>query len=56
MSKIRVLNPQEEKICRENGVETSHMSVAYRGDDYIVFLNHKTRDTITIRKGERRWL
>ena len=56
MSKPRVLDPQEERICKENDVGTEHVSVEYRGTDYIVLLNHRTRDNITIRKGERRWL
>ena len=56
MSKPRVLDPQEERICKENGVETEHVSVEYRSDDCIVLLNHRTRDNITIRKGERKWL
>lgn len=56
MSKPRGLDPQEERICRENGVDPDHVSVEYRGEDYIVLLNHRTRDNITIRKGERKWL
>ena len=56
MSKPRILDPQEERICKENGVETEHVSVEYRSEDCIVLLNHRTRDNITIRKGDRRWL
>ena len=56
MSKPRALDPQEERICKENGVDIEHVSVEYRGESCIVLLNHRTRDNITIRKGDRRWL
>ena len=56
MSKPRALNPKEERICKENGVDTEHTSVEFRGDDLLVLLNHRTRDHITIQKGDRKWL
>lgn len=55
-SKPKVLNCQEERICRENDVGTGHVSVIHRSEDCIVMINHATRDEITIRKGLRKWL
>lgn len=55
MANNRVLNEKEEKILRENGIDTKHVAVEYDSKDCIQLLNYNTRDTIIIRKGDRKW-
>lgn len=55
MSKYRVLTEQEEEILRRNGIDTEHVVVELRTEVSIWLLNHKTRDTIVVRQGDKKW-
>lgn len=55
MSKYRALKEQEEEILRRNGIDTEHVVVELRTKDSIWLLNHKTRDTIVVRQGDKKW-
>lgn len=53
--KVRCLTGLEEQILRRNGVDPERCSVVHRDEDCIVLVNHRTRDNITIRQGDRAW-
>lgn len=57
MSKFRVPTEKEKKILLENGVdpEKTSLAVVFRTPTRIDVLIHRTRDTITIHKGDRPW-
>lgn len=55
MLNIRVPDEQEKRIIRENGMDPERFGVSYRDDTSIRLLNYRTRDYITIHKGDRRW-
>lgn len=55
MPSITVPTEQEARIIRENGMDPERYGVQHRAEDYIVLLCFKTRDTVTIRKGDRKW-
>lgn len=55
MSKYSNLTEKEEEILRQNGIDVDHVTVELRGKDFIHLLNFLTRDTIIIRKGDRKW-
>ena len=55
MGKARKANEQEEKIMRENGLDPDRFCVTFRDETKIVLRNYKTRDDITIHKGDRTW-
>lgn len=55
-AKPKCLSEREMRICRENGIETEHVSVINRREDRVILLNHMTGDEIWIQKGVRRWL
>lgn len=52
---VRVPEPEEEQILRENGLDPNEYAVTYRKEDAIYLLCYRTRDTLTIRKGDRKW-
>lgn len=53
--KPRILDAQEKEILRRNGIDTDGVSVIYRDEKEIVVLRHKTRDTISVRMGDKQW-
>lgn len=55
MPKIDVPNEEEKKIMRENGMDPSRFCVTFRDENTIALRNYKTRDDVTIRKGDRAW-
>lgn len=55
MPKIDTPNEKEKKILRENDLDPSKFCVTFRDEDTIVLRNYKTRDDVTIRKGDRPW-
>jgi len=55
MANPRVLNDREREIVRENGMDPDRFGVIRREDSAIWLLNYRTRDTVTIRKGDRPW-
>jgi len=55
MGKARTPNDQEAQILRENDMDPDRFQVTFRDEDTIVLRNHKTRDEITIHKGDRAW-
>ena len=55
MDKPRILTAEEAAICRRNGVCPEGVAVIHSTEDSLVLLVHKTRDTIHIHAGERRW-
>ena len=55
MGKYRTPDEAEERIIRENGMDPERFAVQHRTEYAIVLLNYKTRDTVTIYKGERKW-
>lgn len=55
MGKARAPDEQEQKIMQENGLDPDRFSVTFRDESTIVLLNHKTRDNLTIHKGDRPW-
>lgn len=55
MAKARVPDEQERRILRDNEIDPDRFSVVFRDEDTIVLLNPKTRDTLTVRKGDREW-
>lgn len=55
ITKVRALTDQEQGLLKRNGIDPERCSVVHREDDYIVLINHRTRDNIVIRRGERPW-
>lgn len=55
MPKIDIPNEKEKRIMQENGLDPEVFCVTYRTEDMIVLRNYKTRDDITIYKGDREW-
>ena len=55
MAKTRTPDEWEEEIIRENGMDPERFAVIHTDDSAIWLLNYKTRDTVTIRKGDRPW-
>ncbi len=53
--KVRAPEPEEERILRENGLDPNEYAVTYRTEDAIYLLCYRTRDALTIRKGDRSW-
>lgn len=52
---VRVPEPEEAGILRENGLDPGEYGVLHRTEDAIYLLCYRTRDTVTIRKGDRPW-
>ena len=55
MPKIDIPDENEKRIMQENGLDPKAFCVTHRGEDYFVLRNYKTRDDITIYKGDRKW-
>ena len=55
MGKARVPDEQERKIMEENGLDPEKFCVTFRDETTIVLRNYKTRDELTIHKGDRAW-
>lgn len=55
MAKADVPNEQEERILRENDLDPAKFCVIHSDKDTIVLRNYKTRDDLTIHKGDREW-
>lgn len=53
--KYRLPDMQEKEILQRNGIDTDGVSVIYRDEKEIVILRHKTRDTISVRMGDKKW-
>lgn len=51
---FRVLTKAEELICEENGIDPHGKSVVLAGEDFLLLVHHKTRDSIRINYGEAR--
>lgn len=55
MPKNDVPDEKTRKIMEENGLDPSRFCVTFKDDDTIALRNYKTRDDVTIRKGDRPW-
>lgn len=55
MAKARVPDEQEQRIIRENSMDPERFCVTFRDENTIVLRNYKTRDDVTIHKGDREW-
>lgn len=55
MPKIDVPNEEERKIMEQNGLDPEKFCVTFRDKTTIALRNYKTRDDVTIRKGDRAW-
>lgn len=55
MPKIDIPNEKERKIMEENGLDPHKFCVTFRDETKICLRNYKTRDDVTIRKGDRKW-
>jgi len=55
MPKIDIPNEKERKILLENGLDPAKYCVTFRDETTIGLRNYKTRDDVTIRKGDRAW-
>lgn len=60
MPKIDTPNERERGIMMRNGIDpgpenNNNFCVVFRDNDLIVLRNHKSRDEVTIRRGEKQW-
>ncbi len=57
MGKHKAVTPEQAEIIRRNGFDLEKMSIAvtYCDEECIRFLVHRTRDEITINRGDRKW-
>ena len=55
MDKFRMPTQEEIEIMRRNGVDPDGVAVTYRDANTIHLLRHKTRDEITIKRGDKKW-
>lgn len=60
MPKIDTPNERERGIMMRNGIDpgpenNSNFCVVFRDDDLIVLRNYKSRDEVSIRRGEKQW-
>lgn len=55
MANNRVPNDQEREILLRNGIDPDTVAVERRDEDWILLLVYKTRDHITIHRGDRKW-
>ena len=55
MEKFRVPTEAEKEVIRRNKIDPEGVAVTYSSDNTIRLLVHKTRDTITINRGEKKW-
>lgn len=55
MPKIDSPDDRVRKIMAENGMDPAKFCVTHQDEDIIVLRNYKTRDDVTIHKGDRPW-
>lgn len=55
MPKYRVPDEKEREIILRNGIDPDTVLVFLRTEDSIYLLKHKTRDTIAIHRGDKKW-
>lgn len=60
MPKIDTPNERERGIMMRNGIDpgpdnNGNFCVVFRDENTIALRNYKTRDEVTIRKGDRKW-
>lgn len=53
--KVRVPEPEEEGILKENGLDPGEYAVIHKEEDSIYLRCYRTRDIVVIRKGDRPW-
>ena len=53
--KYRVPTEKEKEIIRRNGIDPEGLAVTYADENSLHLLRHKTRDEITIRRGDKKW-
>jgi len=51
---FRELTQEEREICRNNGIDPAGKTVVLSNGDGLWLLQHKTRDEVHIRFGEKR--
>lgn len=56
MPKIDVPNEKEKRILLENGLDPKVFCVTFRDENLICLRNYRTRDDVTVRKGDRQWV
>ena len=49
------ISAKDREILRRNGVDPEGVAVIFRDEKEIVILRHKTRDTISVKMGEKPW-
>lgn len=52
MGDFAALNQRQKALCRESGVDPEGMSVILENENTLRMLHHKTRNLVTIHKGE----
>jgi len=55
MGRITVPTEREERILRENHLDPREYGVTYRDEKTIRLICYRTRDSIVIQKGDRKW-
>lgn len=55
MASYRVPDVYEAEVIRRNHMTPEEYGVILTGDDFIVLLCYSTRDTVTIRQGDKKW-
>lgn len=55
MPKIETPDEKTARILRENEMDPERFCVTFQDDTRICLRNYKTRDDITIYKGDRKW-
>lgn len=55
MGKYLVPDELEKEIMRRNGIDPEGKMVFLRTEDAIYLLNNKTRDNISIHRGDKKW-
>ncbi len=55
MTKFTQPTEEERKILERNGIDPDNCAVFHRTEDSICLLRYKTRDTIVIHRGDKKW-
>lgn len=55
MQDYRVPTQEEAQIISRNGIDPNKVAVTFRDETTIRMLRYDTRDSITIRQGDKRW-
>lgn len=55
MAKYTVPDEKEREIISRNGIDPDSVAVFLRTEDSIHLLVYKTRDTIAIHRGDKKW-